>query len=1127
MAPPPAPSHPSVIRQSSRTPLLGPAFIPSPTESERGLPDIEHEGLEDKGSDHAVAEPTATLERVTTYGSEDSADGDASTSTPTTHRAQESGLTPLDLTLEEIGVGRYQLQLLVLCGLGWLADNMYLQAVAIILPRVQKEFDIGDRWIGLLSTSIFAGMLVGATGWGSYSDAKGRLPAFNLTLFFTSLFGIASAFSPNFPMLCLALFCLGTGVGGSMPTDGTLFLENLPKSRHFLLTALSVFFSLGAIVTSTLSLIIFPRFTCTSSPDAAEAPCDPRSEDRGWRILLGCLGLISAIMFFSRVLFFKLHESAKFLVASKRASAAVVSLQRISKFNGTNSTWSLDDVVDHVPVRSPVNNPRVDAFVIGGEGDAESGMDWDHRDAGRSGSSSALLTDSDREEGSGSYPSPRAGQHVNRSRRPAWIDRLPRGWRTAAADYVQRVAELLEGSRRRTTLLIWAIWTLASAGYTIFNVFLPKFLEGKLSDAPGGSSGDSDDSLWDYVFYTLAGLPGSIIGAHLVETSFGRTLTLAYSTLATSLGTMTFVFATGQTGVLLSSMVVSLAATLMYAVIYSLTPEIFPTQLRGTAGGIASALSRLSGIFAPLLTGVLLSINISLPLVLSAMCFLATAACAWSLRGIEDELKLDDMSIDPKTYLREGQEGRRSARLLPVGLLAVALAAYTVQTELASYVQHTLGYKKPYFLFFCTHSGYMLLWPCHLLALRLLKIPVKATLESLVPLLARHFAPSTTTAPPHAHDPSPHSHQFPFPTSSFDASQVSLKTRWVQNLIRKVALLTIFISFPALSWYASVPLTSMADLTAIYNVFAFWAYLLSLKFLPHETTQTSMQARLKLFSVLLAVTGVFVIAYGDMIWGDQKGKEAEGSNRVLGNGLALFGSIAYAGYEVWYKIKIALPEPSSSSALPHTRISETSSLLSTRSSSPVPEGPAENSFEFPPPPSPAATQTTRTESTLSSISDDGVAPSPTVFLLYSNLITSLIGLFTFVFLWIPIPILDWIGWEEWQGFPPKTAWTALAGIIGGGVLFNGCFMVLLSLWGPVVASVANLLTLILVAICDALFVPSAPPLTRASLIGGAFIVFAFAGLIYGEYGISKSSKIKSNSDRRFDEEQVGYEEDSR
>lgn len=65
------------------------------------------------------------------------------------------------------------------------------------------------------------------------------------------------------------------------------------------------------------------------------------------------------------------------------------------------------------------------------------------------------------------------------------------------------------------------------------------------------------------VIYTTAGVPGSFLGAYLVETSLGRIKTLAISTLATSLGTLVFVLVDSQPGIMLSGMLVSLAATLM------------------------------------------------------------------------------------------------------------------------------------------------------------------------------------------------------------------------------------------------------------------------------------------------------------------------------------------------------------------------------------------------------------------------------------------------------------------------------------------------------------------------------------------------------------------------------------
>lgn len=70
-----------------------------------------------------------------------------------------------------------------------------------------------------------------------------------------------------------------------MPTDGTLFLENLPKRKQYLLTALSVFFAAGSVATSVLGLIIIPNNSCPE-----HGACDVLTQNKGWRYLLGSLG---------------------------------------------------------------------------------------------------------------------------------------------------------------------------------------------------------------------------------------------------------------------------------------------------------------------------------------------------------------------------------------------------------------------------------------------------------------------------------------------------------------------------------------------------------------------------------------------------------------------------------------------------------------------------------------------------------------------------------------------------------------------------------------------------------------------------------------------------------------------
>ena len=72
-----------------------------------------------------------------------------------------------------------------------------------------------------------------------------------------------------------------------MPTDGTLLLEHMPRGKQYLVTALSVFFSFGAVLAAVVALLVLPQHSCQVSP----LPCDPE-QNQGWKYLLISLGLI-------------------------------------------------------------------------------------------------------------------------------------------------------------------------------------------------------------------------------------------------------------------------------------------------------------------------------------------------------------------------------------------------------------------------------------------------------------------------------------------------------------------------------------------------------------------------------------------------------------------------------------------------------------------------------------------------------------------------------------------------------------------------------------------------------------------------------------------------------------------
>lgn len=520
-----------------------------------------------------------------------------------TWRARAQGNTPLERTIDAIGMGRYQWALLVLTGCGWAADNMWLQGVAIILPRVQADFQVSDTYIGLLSSSTFAGMMVGALGWGSYSDTYGRRDAFNGTLSIVAIFGILTGLATSFSVLCLLLFFLGTALGGSMPTDGTLFMENLPKRKQYLLTALSVFFSAGSVASSILGLLIIPGSVTR------------------WRWFLGSLGLLTSVFVVLRLVFFRLLESPRYLVSSGRAEEARVALQRIAAFNGAPLPVSLSDVQDQEETRQDeIVDDEGDGHTITHSGTKRGYVSIPNQETETNGTSS-----NSQQQPASSIPA------SDDSRVARITSHLPSDWQSGATSLLSKYAILLDDEWRLTTLLIWGIWSSVTLAFTMFNVFLPKFLESRLGKGNSEGNQDITSVMQDYLLYSLASLPGSLLGAYMIETRLGRKGTMAGSLGVTALAVISFIRANGREWVVVSSMFISLAAGTAYAAIYGYTPEVFKTELRGTASGTASALSRLAGMIAPLVAGWLFGISLNAPLVISVLLFCSAVLMAIGL----------------------------------------------------------------------------------------------------------------------------------------------------------------------------------------------------------------------------------------------------------------------------------------------------------------------------------------------------------------------------------------------------------------------------------------------------------------------------------------------------------------
>ncbi|TFK32940.1 MFS general substrate transporter [Crucibulum laeve] len=242
----------------------------------------------------------------------------------------------LNAAIMDIGMGKYQYLLFVVAGFGWFADSVWPLITGLILAPVIAEFHFSGPFLSLAAN---VGLLVGAVFWGLGCDIWGRRWSFNITLLIAGVFGLAAGGSPNFVTLASLVAALGTGVGGNMPVDSAVFLDFVPASHQYLLTVMSVFWSLGQLLVSLLAWPFIANFSC-----ALNAPTCSRSENMGWRYLLFTLGAMTLVLWAVRFFVFELLESPRFLVGVGKDEEAVQVIRRIAEINGGKTDLTVEEL---------------------------------------------------------------------------------------------------------------------------------------------------------------------------------------------------------------------------------------------------------------------------------------------------------------------------------------------------------------------------------------------------------------------------------------------------------------------------------------------------------------------------------------------------------------------------------------------------------------------------------------------------------------------------------------------------------------------------------------------------------------------------------------------------------------
>ncbi|CAG8060252.1 unnamed protein product [Penicillium salamii] len=456
--------------------------------------------------------------------------------------------------MEDIGMGWFQWKLFVVTGFGWIVDNVCAiiflsnipqlnhqqfasQGIGSVQPPIKQEFS-GIVQVSYSSVAYYVGLILGASFWGLSSDLVGRKPAFNCTLLIAGVFLCAAAGSMNFVAFSALWAVIGTAAGGNVPVDSMIFLEFVPGSHQYLLTALSAWWNLSQLIVSLIAWVFLANFSCPT--DATPDTCS-RSQNMGWRYTLITLGGLALMFTFVRIFVFKLPETPRYLLSQGRDQDAVDAVNHVARQNGKPEPLTIGMLRD------------IDAR-LGNEIEGEAGV-------------TRMSTKEIVKENMQAF----RGEHYR----------------------------ALFATRRlgRQTLIIWLIWLTVGIAYPLFFAFLPSYLATKFTE-----SSSLYLTYRNYCITSAVGIVGPLSAAVGVNTRLGRRWMMGTSAVVTAVFLFAYVGVNSSSADLAFSCITSLLANFEYAIMYAFTPESFPAPHRGTGSGTAAALLRLGGLIASLIS---------------------------------------------------------------------------------------------------------------------------------------------------------------------------------------------------------------------------------------------------------------------------------------------------------------------------------------------------------------------------------------------------------------------------------------------------------------------------------------------------------------------------------------------
>ncbi len=157
--------------------------------------------------------------------------------------------------------------------------------------------------------------------------------------------------------------------------------------------------------------------------------------------------------------------------------------------------------------------------------------------------------------------------------------------------------ELFKPGLSKRTVMLWSLWFFALLGFYGLTTWLGALLAAKGYEL-------TKSSLY-LVLMSLAGIPGFLALSKLVEV-WGRKPSMIFTLLGSAFSAYLYGNAINLTQVILFGFMMQFFMYGMWCALYAYTPDLYPTRLRATGAGFASALGRIGALIGPYVVGLVL-----------------------------------------------------------------------------------------------------------------------------------------------------------------------------------------------------------------------------------------------------------------------------------------------------------------------------------------------------------------------------------------------------------------------------------------------------------------------------------------------------------------------------------------